>query len=75
MKNQWQDDGQQHEHGNDAEVEFPQLLFVDLAGEQRQFRPVLQMSIHRLPVAVHFREQMRRVRRRNSLRREMTPNV
>jgi len=26
-------------------------------------------------VAVHFGEQMRRVRRRNSLRREMTPNV
>ena len=70
-----QDDPQQHEDRNDAEVEFPQLLFVDLAGEQDQLRPVLQMSIHGLPAAAHFLEQMRRVRWGDALRREMTPDV
>jgi hypothetical protein len=36
---------------------------------------MLQMSIHGLPAAAHFLEQMRRVRRGHALRREMTPDV
>src|SRR5438093_7812944 len=75
MESKRQDDRQQCEDRNDAEVEPPQFLFIDLTGEQRQLCPVLQMSIHCIAAAKGCGQQMRRIRWSNALGNEMPPDV
>ena len=68
-------DREQYQDRNDAEIELPQLLFIDLTGERRQLRAVLQMPIYGLTTALRLREQMWRIWWCNSLRSEMTPDI
>src|ERR1043166_6652718 len=56
LKDKRQNDREEREDGDDAEIEFAQFLFVDLAGEKRELGCVLEMSIHRAAAAMHIRE-------------------
>ena len=75
MKNERENDHQDHDHGENREIKSAQLLFVDLAREHRQLRGVLQMPVHRDAMLLHFLQQMRRIRRGDSLRSEMPPDI
>ncbi len=58
-----------------GEIKFPQLLFVDLAGEHSQRLPVLGVAIDRGAAMLHFGQQMRCGRWRDPLRGEVTADV
>ncbi len=47
LENQRQNNRQQNDHRNDAEIKFPQLLFIDLAGKNAPARRCVAMSIDR----------------------------
>ena len=75
LENERKDDCEQDKHGKDREIEFPQLLFVDLAGKRAPALLCAAVPIDRVAVALHLGEQMWRVRRRDPLRGEMTADV
>ena len=75
LKDERENDNEQDQQRENAEIEFPKLLFIDLAREHRQLRGVLRMPIHGRAVLLNFREQMGRVRRSDSLRSKMTADV
>ena len=61
------DECEQNEYRKDAEVKLPQLLLVDLAGEQSELGFVLQMRIHCLSATMRLCQQLWRVRWCNTL--------
>ena len=75
LGNEREDDREQGEDRDDGEIKFPQLLFVDLPRELGQFFFVLGVAINRGPALLHFGQQMRRARRRDALRGEVTADV
>ena len=75
MKDECDDDQRDDHHGEDREIKFSQLLFVDLARKNGQLGRVLRMALDRGAVLLHFGQQMRRVRRRDSLGCQMPADV